>query len=170
VVTEYSTRTKLNAFFEYWFMANEMKRLWFEDFPAGVEGIDSLEDATAVARRATLQMRLWYSCLFVVVEGYQELTDSGDLTRSDDVDELLEDSEGVDGLRLLRNSTFHFQPSWGHQKFFAFFHGQGRAQWIRTLHKRLGAVAIQAEMGSKEHETARLEELNVLLADNEESA
>ncbi len=169
MTTEYATRTKLNAFFEYWFMANEMKRLWFETFPAGVEGIDSPENATAVARRAILQMRLWYSSLYVVAEGYQELTDSGDLARSDDEDELLENSEGVDGLRLLRNATFHFQPSWGHQKCIAFFHRQGRAHWIRTLHKRLGAVAIQAEIDSEEHEQTRLEELNELLAENDNS-
>ena len=168
--TGYSSKEKLNALFEHWYAANEMKRIWFDTIPAGIESIESLEDASAVARRTILYMRLWYSCLFVVVEGYNELADAEVLARSEGVEELLADSEAIEGLRRLRNSTFHFQPTWGHAKFLGFYREADRGNWIRTLHKRLGAVAIQAEIDSQNHNEARLEQLNDLLAENKRSA
>lgn len=90
-----------------------------------------------------MYMRLWYSSLYVVLEGYNDL--HGHL-KSDKVDYLCGNKEAVDALRKFRNSTFHYQKSWTHEKFMDFFRSGDRASWIRNLHKELGITVIQKNM------------------------
>ncbi|WP_199029505.1 hypothetical protein [Ralstonia sp. ASV6] len=65
----------------------------------GIEYVAFGEHASMVFR-----MQVWYSLLYVVVEGYKEL----DL-RYEPLEEVLAKGDYVDLLRRFRNATFHYQ-------------------------------------------------------------
>ena len=73
---------------------------------------------------------VWYSLLFVVVEGYQELG-----LHDPAVDELLSRNENVDALRRFRNSTFHYQQNPLSSKHREFIEAKDSEIWIRDLNR-----------------------------------
>lgn len=78
------------------------------------------------------RLSVWYSLLYVVVEGFRELK----LT-SPEVDELLKNAEYVDCLRLFRNATFHFQKDPLTEKTLKFLEAKDSEKWIRDLNNAL---------------------------------
>lgn len=75
-------------------------------------------------------MSYWYGALYVVVEGW------GELQLSDEqVDQLLQDQDKTQNLKLYRNATFHFQKALYHYKFLRFMRdGDDTVKWVQALH------------------------------------
>jgi hypothetical protein len=72
-------------------------------------------------------MFYWYSSIFVVIEGFRELK-----LEDPKIAALLE-SPNVDALRLMRNSTFHFQKEYICPKATKFMESKDSVAWIRSL-------------------------------------
>jgi len=77
-------------------------------------------------------LSVWYSLLYVVVEGYMEL-ECHDLT----LDQLLAEKIYVDALRRFRNATFHFQEERVPQKVMEFLDAVKSENWINKLNRAL---------------------------------
>ncbi|WP_434633137.1 hypothetical protein [Vibrio sp. SCSIO 43086] len=75
------------------------------------------------------RISVFYSLLYVVVEGYREL----DIT-DERVDSLLEQYDFVDALRLFRNATFHYQKAPIPEKAMKFLETENSENWIQDLH------------------------------------
>jgi hypothetical protein len=116
---------ELVALYRYFVWANNM-RVHFEDTlkRTGVVDLDT-PDGFYVA----MYMSLWYGCLYVVIEGWQELQ-----LRDQEIDSFLT-SPNVDLLRRFRNATFHYHREYLHEKFLAFLReGEATATWVRGMH------------------------------------
>ncbi|MFT4955761.1 MAG: hypothetical protein ACI8U3_002160 [Brevundimonas sp.] len=73
-------------------------------------------------------LRVWYSLLYVVVEGYQTLK-----LRDDAVDDLLGRGDYLQTLRLFRNATFHFQKDPFSPKILGFLTTPESETWVKEL-------------------------------------
>jgi hypothetical protein len=74
-----------------------------------------------------LYMGLWYGCLRVVAEGWQELGLSDTA-----IDELIA-SPNLSLLQRFRNAVFHYQKDYWSPKFLEFVQEEDSAIWVRTL-------------------------------------
>jgi hypothetical protein len=94
---------------------------------------DSLDE---LARRLSefSVLTVWYSLLYVVVEGYREL-ECQDTT----LDQLLAQIDHVENLRRFRNATFHFQEVPIPQKVTEFLYATDSDVWINNLNRALKA-------------------------------
>jgi hypothetical protein len=79
-------------------------------------------------------MSVWYSLLFVVVEGYVELG-----CQDGEVDALLVNEEYVNLLRRFRNATFHYQGDLLSPKLDEFLAAKDSSQWIHNVNRALKA-------------------------------
>jgi hypothetical protein len=79
-------------------------------------------------------LTVWYSLLYVVVEGYREL-ECQDTT----LDQLITQSYHVKNLRRFRNATFHFQEEPIPQKVTEFLYAADSDVWINNLNRALKA-------------------------------
>jgi len=113
----------------YFLQANRMRTLFYAQLQAdGAAAADS--DGWT---EQFVDMALWYGCLYVVIEGWQELglTDPG-------VDALL-DLEKTARLKRFRNGVFHFQANYWDERFVAFMQQDAAsAQWARELNSAFG--------------------------------
>lgn len=100
----------------------------------GIEYVAFGEQASMICR-----MQVWYSLLYVVVEGYREIGQ-----RYEPLDEVLANSDYVDLLRRFRNATFHFQADPLNDKLIDFLEKKDSEAWIYKLNKQLEAFLIQA--------------------------
>ena len=75
------------------------------------------------------RISVFYSLLYVVVEGYRELGST-----DEKVDSLLEQHDFVDALRLFRNATFHYQKAPIPEKAMKFLEADNSEYWIQELH------------------------------------
>lgn len=100
----------------------------------GIEYVAFGEHGSMVCR-----MQVWYSLLYVVVEGYRELGQ-----KYEPLEEVLAKAEYVDLLRRFRNATFHFQADPLNDKLIDFLEKQDSEVWIRDLNKQLEAFLMQA--------------------------
>ena len=100
----------------------------------GVEFVTFGQHASMVFR-----MQVWYSLLYVVVEGYRDLGE-----HYEPLEEVLAKVEYVDLLRRFRNATFHFQADPLNDKLINFLDKKDSEIWIRNLNKQLEAFLTQA--------------------------
>lgn len=113
-----------------------MRRIKREQSPVEVDPATALDDQIA--------MSLWYSTVYVVIEGWREIGLS-----EPHVDELLGD-ERAGRLRAFRNQVFHYQRAYDNHRLLAFL-GEGdddakaATHWIRRTHIALGR-AIRAAL------------------------
>ena len=75
-------------------------------------------------------LSVWYSLLYVVVEGFRELKLS-----DPKIDELLSQEEYTETLRRFRNATFHFQTDPLSDKLMDFLTAEKSEHWIRDLNR-----------------------------------
>ncbi len=101
-----------------------------ESFPSGVPE-EVAEGAIATSGFAALSV--WYSLLYVVIEGYS-LSGYHDA----EVDALLSNSDYVSRLRRFRNATFHYQDDPLSPKLLEFLQAEDSSEWIRNLNRALG--------------------------------
>ncbi len=79
-------------------------------------------------------MSYWYSALFVVVEGWQELK-----LQDARIDALLSDASKLGLLRRYRNGVFHFQKKYFDDRFVDLISkDDGFVTWIRNLNQEIG--------------------------------
>ncbi|WP_082551972.1 hypothetical protein [Massilia sp. Root351] len=105
----------------------------------GIEYVAFGEHASMICR-----MQVWYSLLYVVIEGYQELLNKFPDIRFKPLDEVLAVGEYVDLLRRFRNATFHFQADPLNAKLIDFLEKKDSEVWIGDLNRKLSAFFIQA--------------------------
>jgi len=79
-------------------------------------------------------LTVWYSLLYVIVEGYQELK-----LHDDEIANLLSDEGKVNLLRLFRNATFHYQEEPLSPKMRGFIEAEGGSKWIHALNRAFRA-------------------------------
>jgi hypothetical protein len=79
-------------------------------------------------------MSVWYSLLFVVVEGYIELS-----CQDAEVNALLANEDYVNLLKRFRNATFHYQADFLSPKLGDFLAAEGSSKWIQSLNRALKA-------------------------------
>jgi hypothetical protein len=79
---------------------------------------------------STSRLVVWYSLIYVVVEGYMELR-----LQDEHVDALLSNDELVGHLRRFRNSVFHYQRDLLSQKHLDFLASEGSELWVRELNR-----------------------------------
>ncbi len=123
----------LGALHRYFIAADKMRFLFEETF-SKTEVVNRFPEADPVTRLMMLHvddygifMFYWYSGLYVVIEGYRELQ-----LQDAKIDALLQ-SRNVDALRLLRNSTFHFQKEFFSPKMMHFIGSSDSVTWVRSL-------------------------------------
>jgi len=85
------------------------------------------------------RMQVWYSLLYVVVEGYQELGQ-----KFDPLEAVLANGDYVNLLRRYRNATFHYQADALNDKLIDFLQKEDSEVWIKELNKQLEAFLISA--------------------------
>ena len=73
---------------------------------------------------------VWYSLLFVIVEGYQELK-----IQDDEIDALLARDDLLNALRLFRNATFHFQREPISPKLLGLLTTPDSEVWLKDLNR-----------------------------------
>jgi hypothetical protein len=82
--------------------------------------------------RAFLYMSYWYGGLYVVVEGWRELS------LSDDAIDTLLQSSNVDLLRRYRHGAFHYQCQYFDARFTDFWQPEaGTVTWVQKLRSEL---------------------------------
>ncbi|GAB6283257.1 MAG: hypothetical protein STSR0008_20170 [Ignavibacterium sp.] len=105
----------------------DLHRRQFESWMETEPDIDDSEvESEFIAR-----LSAWYSSLWVVIEGWKELSLSDKY-----VDELLTSAPRyMDLLKRHRNGVFHYQPNLLHKKLVDFLDaGEGAMFWVHLLH------------------------------------
>lgn len=74
-----------------------------------------------------MYMAYWYSSLFVVCEGWQELN-----LADREVDQLLA-SENLGTLKRFRHGAFHFQKDYFDPRFMDFIDNDLSVDWVTAL-------------------------------------
>lgn len=118
---------QLVALHKHWCIADAIRFSINREKP--LEDIYS-KDIKAIAdfHSRFMQIEVWYSLLYVVIEGYKALGIKCDL-----IDALLENEEMVSMLRRFRNATFHFQEDPISEKLLAFLEVPESEYWIQDL-------------------------------------
>jgi len=124
--------TKLLALFGHWCNADAIRVFVHADLPKDECDVDLQEELSRLGAFSSSLSRLsvWYSLLYVVIEGYQELNHV-----DADIDTLLKQREYVDYLRIFRNATFHYQKDPLTEKARAFLCAKDSEIWIRSLNR-----------------------------------
>ncbi|MBL0493031.1 hypothetical protein [Aeromonas veronii] len=116
------------ALHSHWLNADAIKVVISADIP--VDGIFPSELQTlSQFGSAFRRISVFYSLLYVVVEGYREKGFS-----NDKIDLLLERTDFIDALRLFRNATFHYQKEPIPEKLLKFLEAKNSESWIQDLH------------------------------------
>lgn len=79
----------------------------------------------------------WYAALYVVIEGYQELS-----LHDDRIDALL-GSPNIELLRRYRNGVDHFQRTYFDARFVDFMGAVDTPQWVRNLNLEFGRFFLE---------------------------
>lgn len=116
---------------KYWLTADAIKQI--VKIRIGEDSSLSSEvNAVAEQYSSFLRLSVYYSLIFVVLEGYWELKCS-DTT----IDDLLSKQDYVSALKLFRNATFHYQKSAIPNKLIQFIELKESEIWIIELHSAI---------------------------------
>ena len=75
-----------------------------------------------------LYQSYWYGALYVVIEGWQELT-----IEDSEINRLLAVSANVALLKRYRNGAFHFQKDYFDSRFIELMQKADIVNWIREI-------------------------------------
>lgn len=131
---------KLLALYGHWCNADAVRIVVSAEIPDKDSDPDMPEELSRLGNYSSSLSRLvvWYSLLYVVVEGYIELK-----LRDPIVDELLGAEKYVDTLRLFRNATFHYQKEPISEKAIKFLAIEDSEKWIRSLNRALNKFFLE---------------------------
>ena len=130
---------ELVALHKHWCTADAVK------LTIGVPVHDGLPDwpeellALAQLHSSFLRIAVWYSLLYVVVEGYRDLKLDDTL-----INELLANEQMTDALRRFRNAVFHYQEDPVGPKLMAFLEAKESETWAGQLHSAFKAFFEKA--------------------------
>jgi hypothetical protein len=126
--------SKLVALFGRWCNADAIRIFVHADIPTKERDAGMPEELVKLGEFSSSFSRLsvWYSLLYVVLEGYRELK-----LADPEVDALLEKCEYVESLRTFRNATFHYQKDPLSDKAMTFLTAADSEAWIRRLNHAL---------------------------------
>ncbi len=130
----------LAVLYKHWTTADSINHHLRQSIQSGIDNKDNLpKELAALAHQHSVMLALsvWYSLLWVVVEGYQELklTDAR-------IDELLSDDAMTTMLRRFRNAVFHVQRDPVGPKMMDFLTASESEKWINELNSALEAFFI----------------------------
>jgi hypothetical protein len=125
-------RLQLAVLHKHWVTADSISYHLRQSVNSGVPPSGLPEPQAELAQQLSTMagIAVWYSLLYVVIEGYQELNQHDEA-----IDELLARGDFADKLRRFRNATFHFQAEPLPEKLMAFLTAQDSEKWIRALDK-----------------------------------
>lgn len=86
----------------------------------------------AIQHSISHTLSVYYSLLYVVIEGYRELK-----CQDEKIDKLLGYKDAVDALRRFRNAVFHYQQEPFPQKLSQFLRLTKSEAWLRELNEAL---------------------------------
>lgn len=124
---------ELAALYKHWCIADSVKQ--FITAEVAIPAKHELPDAfvqLGQLHSSFMRLSVWYSLLYVVVEGYKELKLS-----DPKVDEYLQKLEYIEALRRFRNAMFHYQADPFSGKLMEFLQLQDATDWVRGLNKAL---------------------------------
>lgn len=75
-----------------------------------------------------LRLQVWYSLLYVVIEGYKKLN-----LQDDNLDSLLNNDSYIQLLRKFRNATFHYQEQPFPEKIEEFLVENDSEIWVHKV-------------------------------------
>ena len=129
------TNSELITLHRYYIWANKF-RLRFDEV---VEKFSAPQADSLIwfADDTGLFLSYWYSALYVVIEGWQELR-----CEDSEVDALLA-SANVQHLKRYRNGVCHFQRSYLDNRFLELTASPNSVQWVRSLHEAFGRFFLQ---------------------------
>lgn len=123
---------RLASLHKHWVTADavglHLRRSLTSSDPIDSTGVPDELRGVAEKLSAFAVLSVWYSLLYVVVEGYQELK-----LRDDEIDELLDRNSYLNMLRLFRNATFHFQKDPFTPKILEFLTAGDSEVWVKEL-------------------------------------
>jgi hypothetical protein len=126
----------LAALFKHWNIADSVKQVVTAELPdeATTASLVMSEGSVELdkAHSAFMRLSVWYSLLYVVVEGYQELN-----LEDAAVDTLLAKEELVQMLRRFRNAMFHYQENPLSDKLLEFLVAKESTTWPVQLNNAL---------------------------------
>jgi hypothetical protein len=98
---------------------------------------DEMEPARFLIE-SQMYMSLWYGMLYVVVEGWK------DLSLEDTAIDALLDSQNISLLKRYRYGVFHFQRRYFDQRFLDLIDsGENVVEWIRNLNNELDRFFLE---------------------------
>lgn len=136
---------KLAALHRHWIVADAVRVVLEQKTLSPAQEVDQIKkfglEYVAFGEHASMvcRMQVWYSLLYVVIEGYRELG-----VNYKPLDEVLAKAEYVDLLRRFRNATFHYQADPLTDKLIDFLDKKDSEGWIKDLNKTLIAFFMQA--------------------------
>lgn len=136
---------KLAALHRHWVVADSIRVVLQQKLLNSKEEVDVIHkfglDYIVFGEKVSMlcRMQVWYSLLFVVIEGYKELG-----MNFAPLENVLENSENVSLLRRYRNATFHYQADPLNDKIIDFLNKDGSEIWIRDLNAQLEAFFMWA--------------------------
>lgn len=116
------------ALHSHWLNADAVKVAINTDLPVDKSYSSELQ-ALSQFHSSFRRISVFYSLLYVVIEGYRELGST-----DEKVDSLLKQCDFVDALRLFRNATFHYQKAPITEKAMKFLEAENSENWIKDLH------------------------------------
>lgn len=147
---------KIISLHKYWIYADKMRLHFRKVILENVEEIKSLpnNEIEAFLKNHFILLSeigvfksFWYSSLYTVIEGYQELKLS-----IPEIDIFLNE-ENIDKLRLFRNGTYHFQKEIYNYKLLGVDQTDEFVCWIYEIHKELGSHILKAGMNHFDDDT-----------------
>jgi hypothetical protein len=141
------------ALHRYWMYANRMR----DHFEAAIkknpprqqkDDKSTMKEAFLfMADERGMFMAYWYGGLYVVIEGWKQLSLS-----DPDIDPLLA-SPNVRLLKEFRNGAFHFQKKYIDNRFADFMRSTDSVPWVHELTSAFGAYFLRIHAKDSSQET-----------------
>jgi hypothetical protein len=126
---------RLISLYKHWCVADSVSYHLRRSLSAPVDethGMAAEFVAMSVSHSMFLTLSVYYSLLYVVVEGYRDIG-----LEDESINTVLSNGEYIENLRRFRNATFHFQKAPISAKMMEFLEQKDSERWIRDLDRAL---------------------------------
>ena len=118
----------LIALHKHWCTADAVKQFVSARLPVEPTTLNKPLEDCGQQQSMFFRLSVWYSLIYVVVEGYRDLG-----LKDEKIEALLSDSVKVESLRRFRNAVFHFQEDPIGPKLMEFLETEESETWVREL-------------------------------------
>jgi hypothetical protein len=122
------------ALYRYWLIANSISTTYKQTVWSKPEFISNEGFELIIANEKIVGLMIWYSHLYVAIEGFMELG-----IKDPDILDLLKNEKTLNMLKILRNGVFHFQKDVNiilNDKVASFFLEKDTENWIRKINNK----------------------------------